>query len=60
LDEGNDGFRIGLRRLQELVTEQEVLQKKLEFARLNLEDTERRAKKARDLFEDAGLEMWKS
>jgi hypothetical protein len=60
LDEGKDGFGIGLQRLQELATKREGLHKKLEFARLSLDDAERRAKKAMDLFEDAGLEMWKS
>jgi hypothetical protein len=48
LDEGNDSFGIGLRRLQELAIEREVLQKKLEFSRFSLEDAEKRAKRAKD------------
>ena len=40
--------------------ERRVLEKKLEFARLNLEDVEKKSKKAEDLYEDIGLHMCKS
>jgi hypothetical protein len=60
LDEGNDDFGIALDLLQQLGTEREGLLKKLEFAKFSLEDCDRRALKAIDLYEDAELDMWKS
>jgi hypothetical protein len=59
LDEGNEGFSVVLKRLQELKLEREVLARKLEFANFSLDDSKRRAQKARDLYHDAGLDMWK-
>ena len=50
---------MGLNRLQELKREREALVRKLEFANFSLDDSKRRAQKARDLYQDAGLDMWK-
>jgi hypothetical protein len=60
LDEGNDGFALGLKKLEELRGKRETMARKLEFSKFSLEDSERQAKKAEDLLEDAGLEMWKA
>ena len=45
--------------LQKLRLEREVQSKKLEFANFSFEDCQRKAKKARELYTDAGLDMWK-
>ena len=57
LDEGNEGFLVGLKRLRELKLEKEDLARKLEFANFSLDDSKRRAQKARDLYQDVGLDM---
>ena len=59
LDEGNEGFLLGLKRLQELKLEREAFMRKLEFANFSLDDSKRKAQKAQDLYQDAGLDMWK-
>jgi hypothetical protein len=51
---------LGLKKLEDLRCKRETMARKLEFSKFNLEDSERRAKKAKDLLEDAGLEMWKA
>ena len=55
LDEGNDGFELGLTCLEELWSARDVLSRKLEFSKYSFEDAERKAKRAEDLYEDAGL-----
>ena len=60
LDDDNDGFAFGLKRLEELRSEQDVLLWKFEFAKFNLEDSKRRAKKTQDQYENAALLIWKS
>lgn len=59
MDEENEGFSLGLNRLHKLKLEREVFAKKLEFANFSLDDSKRRAQKAQDLYQDAGLDMWK-
>jgi hypothetical protein len=60
LDEGNDDFTLGLERLEGLKVERDVLLRNVEFARFNLEESHRRAKKAEDLYENAGNNMCES
>ena len=43
LDEENDGFTLGLQRLEELRFDRNVFSRKLEFAKFSFEDAERKA-----------------
>jgi hypothetical protein len=56
-DEGNGGFGLGLKRLEELRSDRDVFSRKLEFAKFSFEDAERKAKRAQDLYESAGYNM---
>lgn len=56
-NEGNEGFGLGLKRLEELRSDRDVLSRKLEFAKFSFEDAERKAKRAQDLYEDVGYNM---
>jgi hypothetical protein len=60
LDEGNDGFSLGLTKLGKFRSEQDVLARKLDFANFSLEDTLRKARKAQDQYKDARTDLWKS
>ena len=60
LDEGNVGFELGLKRLEELGSFWDLFSRKLEFAKFNFQDAERKAKRAQDLYEDAGYNMLQS
>lgn len=60
LDEGNDGFALQFQRLEELGRDRDALSRKLEFAKFSLEDAERKAKRAQDLYENAGHSMLQS
>ena len=57
LDEGNDGFMLGLKSLEELRLDRDVFSRKLEFAKFSFKDAERKAKRAQDLHEDAASNM---
>lgn len=46
-----------MKRLEGLRSERDSLVRKLEFAKLTLQESERRAKKAEDLYEEASLDM---
>jgi peptidoglycan hydrolase CwlO-like protein len=59
LDKENDGFSLGLTKLGKFRFEQDVLIRKLDFANFSLEYTLRKARKAQDQYEDAGMNLWK-
>jgi hypothetical protein len=46
--------------VEELKEEREALARKYEFAKFRLEDSEIRAKKAKDLYQDAATDLWHS
>ena len=54
------GFELQLKRLEELGSDWDLLSQKLEFAKFNFQDAERKAKRAHDLYEDAGNNMLQS
>jgi hypothetical protein len=56
-DEGNGGFGLELKRLEELRSDRDVFSRKLEFAKFSFEDAERKAKTAQYLYEDSGYDM---
>jgi hypothetical protein len=60
LDEGNDGFTLGLKKLDELKCDRDVLARKVDFATFGADDAARKAKKAEALYEDVCLELRKS
>jgi hypothetical protein len=60
LDKENDGFTLGLKKLDELNCDRDVLACKLDFATFGFEDAAKKAKKAQDLYEDVRLDLWKS
>jgi chromosome segregation ATPase len=60
LDKGNDAFGSSLKRVEELKEEKEALARKYEFAKFRLEDSEIRAKKAKDLYQDTATDLWSS
>jgi hypothetical protein len=51
---------IHVQKMNKLKSEKDGLVRKLEFARFNLEDSSKRAKKGEDFFHEAQLEMWKA
>jgi hypothetical protein len=59
LDEGNDGFTLGLKKLDELKCDRDVLQRKLDFATFGSDNAARKAKKAQDLYEAVCLDLRK-
>ena len=60
LDEGNVGFELQLKHLEELGSDRDLLSRKLEFAKFSFQDAERKAKRAHNLYEDAGNNMIQS
>ena len=54
------GFELQLKHLEELGFDQDLLSWKLEFAKFSFQDVERKAKKAHNLYEDAGNNMLQS
>ena len=57
LDEGNDEFTLGLKKLDELKCDRDVLARKLDFAIFGSDDVARKSKKAQALYEDVCLEL---
>ena len=57
LDEGNDGFALGLKKLDELKCDRDVLACKLDFTIFGADDAARKSKKAQALYEDVCLEL---
>jgi hypothetical protein len=51
---------LSIKRLEELQVDKKALAKKFEFANYSVQDYERKAQKARDLYQDAGLDLWKA
>ena len=54
------GFELGLKRLEELGSDRDLFSRKLEFAKFSFQEAERKAKRAQDLYEDAGYNMLQS
>ena len=56
-EKGNDGFSLGLSKIENFRQQRDVLARKFDIAKFSLEDSERRAKKALDMHQDAGLDL---
>jgi hypothetical protein len=57
LDEGNDGFTLALKKLDELKCDRDVLARKLDFANFGSDEAKRKAKKAQALYDDVCLDL---
>jgi exonuclease VII small subunit len=59
IDEGNNGSGSGSMSLEELKSKKEALARKLEYATFRLEDSEKGAQKALDLYQDTTSDLQK-